>query len=74
MTRQADLEASERAMQLICATIHNGQTKVDQMLDIDKIVNTWVFHAHLLTSDCMKEDLPQVEGRWDKQNGKWVRT
>jgi len=53
-------DAGERAMQMICATIHNGEQKWKQMLDIEKIVNAWVFHPGKLTPNAMKEDLPDA--------------
>jgi uncharacterized protein with LGFP repeats len=59
MATQAALAASERAMQMICSTICNGEQKWKQMWDIEKIVNAWVHHPDKLTPDAMKEDLPE---------------
>ena len=56
MSDHADLLASERAMQMICATIGNGKPKWRQMLDIEKVVNAWVHHPEKLTPSAMKED------------------
>ena len=51
--------ASERAMQMICATIHNGQPMIVQARDVERIVNAWVHHPEKLTPTAMKEDLPR---------------
>lgn len=58
MTSDIDLAASERAMQMICATTSSGRPKWDQMCDIEKIVNAWVFYPEKLTPTAMLEDLP----------------
>lgn len=54
----ADLAASERAMQMICMTLTNGQPKWKQMWDIEKVVNAWVHHPEKLTPSARKADLP----------------
>ncbi len=59
MASDTDLAASERAMQMICATTTSGKQKWKQMWDIEKIVNAWVFHPQKLTPTAMLEDLPE---------------
>lgn len=61
MASQTDLAASERAMQMICATTHGGRPLLEQLQRIDRIVDAWVFHPDRLTPDAMIEDLPPAQ-------------
>lgn len=59
--RAADLHASERAMQMIAATMCGGGSNISILADVDRIVNAWVHHAGLLTNTVMVEELPLPE-------------
>lgn len=58
MATMQDLQASERAMQMICATMNGGRSDRDKLLTVNRVVDAWVFNPHKLTLDAMIEDLP----------------
>lgn len=53
---RADI-ASERAMQMICATTTSGRPIWEQMQRIERVVEAWVHHPARLTPSAMIEDL-----------------
>jgi hypothetical protein len=56
--RIAELLASERAMQMINATMNSGRSDSDKLARINRVVEAWVFHPDTLTPSAMIEQLP----------------